>query len=319
MELEDSRHGAHEGLVTLLDSIDEPSCGIHLLLDELRRIARLGVLRHRAVFAQHIAVLPADVQFGYITGVEHNEQFLVPFFDREVRDDGLPLGLVHIAGESIRGFLIQMYDLLYSVLELLVGAFQTLLDLIVPMFGERFEIVLEDRMRQTHRLRLRGFDLQVFKQAFLQVGRRDAGRVKLFDLLDDGFHLFVGHTQLFLEHQIIHQLFGRAPEVSVIVNITKYPLGDMPLRFGHVGQINLRFEFLDQTATTDDRHFASVFVRRTVLLMQHVTRRLIVRDVLLVIEIFVLQRIALTSFFVPVLRHVVIIELILHAVHPFVR
>ena len=163
MELEDSRHRAHERVVALLNGIDKPSGGIHLLLDELCRFACLGVLRHGAVFVEHVAVLPAYMQLGDVTGVQYHKQFLIPLLDGEVRYDRLPLGLIYITGERIRGFLIQMHDLLYGVLERFIGAPKALLDLIVPMLGEGFEKVLKDRMGQLYRLRLRGLDFQLFE------------------------------------------------------------------------------------------------------------------------------------------------------------
>ena len=94
-------------------------------------------------------------------------------------------------------------------------------------------------MRQGGCLRLLFFALQLRKQALLQVSSRYTGRVKLLDLRHDRCHLFVRHIYLLLEHQVIDQLLRRTTQVSVIVNITQYPLGDMPLRLGHVRQIDL--------------------------------------------------------------------------------
>ena len=84
----------------------------------------------------------------------------------------------------------------------------------------------------------------------------------------------------------------------------------MPLRFGHVRQVHLRLQIFYETAATDDRHFASVFIGRAVGLLRHVTGCLVIGHVLLVIEIFVLQRVTLTPFVISVFRHVVIVELI---------
>ena len=145
----------------------------------------------------------------------------------------------------------------------------------------------------------------------MQVRAGNTGRVELLDLAYDIFHFIVAYRQLLLEHDIVHQLLGRTSQIAVVVYVPQHPFCDVALRLGHMGEVDLRFEFLDQRATADDRYFPSVFIRRTVGLLHHITRCLIIRDILLVVEILVLQRVALTSLVVTVFGHVVIVELIL--------
>ena len=103
-----------------------------------------------------------------------------------------------------------MDDLLHRLLELFVRAVQPLFDAVEMMFGEGFEMFVEDGLGQLYTLRLR-FAVQLGEQTLLQVRTGDAGRVKLLDLRHDRCHLFVAYLQLFLEHQVVHQLFRCAP------------------------------------------------------------------------------------------------------------
>ena len=111
-----------------------------------------------------------------------------------------------------------------------------------------------------------------------------------------------------MEHNIVHQLLCRAAQIAVVVYIAQHPFGDVALRLGHLGQVDLRFQFFNQTASADDRHLPFVIVRRSVLGLQHIARRLVVRYVLLVVELIVLQRVALTAFFIAVIGHIALVE-----------
>ena len=46
------------------------------------------------------------MQFGYIAGIETDEQFAIALLDDEIRDDGLALRFVNRTGEGVGGFLI---------------------------------------------------------------------------------------------------------------------------------------------------------------------------------------------------------------------
>ena len=132
-----------------------------------------------------------------------------------------------------------MQYLLFGRLKLFFGTCRPLDDLVEMMFGEGLKMVLQNSMCQRNSFRLRFFDLQLLEQTLLQVCAGYAGWVELFDLLHDIRHLLVGDTDLFLKHQIIYQLLRRTAKIAVIVNIAQHPFGDMPLGFGHVGQIDL--------------------------------------------------------------------------------
>ena len=95
---------------------------------------------------------------------------------------------------------------------------RTLDDLLEVMFGERIKITVQNGVSQLYGLRLL-FGSQLGQQTLLQVGRGDAWRVKGFDLANDIRHLFVSDRYLLLKHQIIHQLFGGASQITVIVDI----------------------------------------------------------------------------------------------------
>ena len=82
----------------------------------------------------------------------------------------------------------------------------------------------------------------------------------------------------------------------------------MTLLFGHLRQVDLRFEFFYQTAAANNRHLTSVFIHRTGRLMKHITGCLIVRDVLLVVEILVLERVTLPSLVIAVIGHIAFIR-----------
>ena len=84
----------------------------------------------------------------------------------------------------------------------------------------------------------------------------------------------------------------------------------MPLRLGHLREIDLRFELLDKAASADDRHLAAVFVHRALLGTKHITRRLIVGDILLVVKVLILQRVAVTTSIKAIVRLVVLVKLI---------
>ena len=84
------------------------------------------------------------MQFGDVARVEHYVQLLVAFLDGEVRDDGLALGLIDGARERVRGFLIEVHDLLDRRLELLVRAVDFLLYLIEMVLRECLEMVGDD-------------------------------------------------------------------------------------------------------------------------------------------------------------------------------
>ena len=84
----------------------------------------------------------------------------------------------------------------------------------------------------------------------------------------------------------------------------------MPLRLGHLRQIDLRFQLLNEAASSDDRYLSAVFVHRALLGTKHVTRRLVVGDILLVVEVFVLQRVSVTTSIKAIVRLVVLVKLI---------
>ena len=144
MEFQNRCHRLHQRLVALLDGIDEESGRVDLLFDERSGFAKFFVLWHSTIFGKHIAILPTNMQLRDITGVQNDEQFVIPFLDGEIGNDSLALRLVDRPHKSVRGFLIQVQDFLHRVLELLVRATEALYDLIEMMLRERYEMTLDD-------------------------------------------------------------------------------------------------------------------------------------------------------------------------------
>ena len=109
------------------------------------------------------------MQLRYIAGVEHYVQLFIALLNREIGYDGLPLGLIDIAGKGIGGFLVQMNDLLNRGLESFFGALQPLDDLIEMVLGETLEMLAENPVCQIYTLRrsLFALDLQLPQQTFL--------------------------------------------------------------------------------------------------------------------------------------------------------
>ena len=232
------------------------------------------------------------MQRRYITRHHRHTQLAVVVNHLKIRNNSRGVVLYGRRGESIRRTLIQMGDLIHRRAKLFFCHTQGLLHLLIMTLGELTIVFAQYLLCQLHRFDLL-LVLQLRQQTFLHIRTRYSGRIKRLDLRYNSRHLFIRHNQTLLKSQIIHQLLRRPAQIAVLVNITQYPLGYMPLRLGHLGQINLRFQIVNQTFTAiRNLTRTATFIAATLTAMRHnrliiIVRRTVVAHVLLYVAIAV--------------------------------
>ena len=86
---DDSSHGRAQGVLALLEGIDEPPCLLDLVLEEGHSLAALtALLSPSLVLLQHPEVGRAQAQGGYLTLLGQEDEELTPTLgDDEVRGE----------------------------------------------------------------------------------------------------------------------------------------------------------------------------------------------------------------------------------------
>ena len=223
--IHDRMHGIVQGLLPLLDRIDEPFGRIDLLLDEEHGLFLAFVFLAAAViFLQHFLIPFTDPQIGCILGIQRQIELATGVGNEKVGND-IALRLIDLA-DIAAGFGVQLDDLVDHVLQLIVSQVEPPLDLIVMLLSELVEVIGEYVDSTIHILATVLLAVQLDEQAFLQVAGRDTRRVELLDLLDQRLYFLFGGLDVLTESQVIGDGSGLPSQVAVIVDAADDLLGD---------------------------------------------------------------------------------------------
>ena len=247
LRFDDCHHRAGQCLVTLLDGVDEPLGAVDLRLDKLHGLL-LGIgelVLTAGIILHHLLVVGAHVQVGYLAVQQLHDEFAVAVLHKEVGDDRCPVGVVVRTRPLGTGRGVEVLDLGDDIMHLILRQSVTRTYALKMPAAECLELLGQDlygALVDGGRLAL----TELYKQTLLEVVCAYACGIELLDLLDDVQHLLMRHNQRLAERQVIFEFLRRAAQVTVLVDIAHHELRYVPFGFGHLRQIHLRLQVIDQ-------------------------------------------------------------------------
>ena len=215
LEVDDGLHRSLQGVVALLERLDEPFRRIHLLLDEDSRFLGLGIVAGLGCF-QQLRILPLDLHLREREARHRQQEFpLRAELQLEVRHDLLRLVGIGIVDLAARGG-IELDDLLQRRLERVLVDAHTEHDLLEVLADEVVVMVAQDDLGIADLLRPRHRP-QLEQEAFTQVPGTNPGRLELLDDLQDTEHFLLVGLDILAESEVVHQRGEVAAQVAVAV------------------------------------------------------------------------------------------------------